>query len=78
MTGHAMATALLSASDVSRYHADGFLVVRGLFGADRIAALDVEAERLKQRTDLIIPTTFAAGGRPSLKPGSAASTATIR
>jgi 2-aminoethylphosphonate dioxygenase len=53
MTGHATAASFVSASDVSRYHADGFLVLRGLFGADRIGELAAEAERLKQRTDLI-------------------------
>ena len=33
--------------------ADGFLVVRQVFSADRIAELDAEADRLRQRTDLI-------------------------
>ena len=36
-----------------RYERDGFLVVRHVFGPDRIAALAAEAERLRQRTDLI-------------------------
>jgi ectoine hydroxylase-related dioxygenase (phytanoyl-CoA dioxygenase family) len=36
-----------------RYHDDGFLIVRGVFGADRVAELDAESERLRQRADLI-------------------------
>ena len=35
------------------YHADGFLVVRGVFAADRIAELAAEAVRLLERRDLI-------------------------
>ena len=52
MTTHA-ATALIDATQVAQYHADGFLVVRQVFSADRIAELDAEAARLQQRTDLI-------------------------
>src|SRR4029450_5977039 len=53
MTGHAIATSLIDAAQVSQYHADGFVVVKGVFGPERIAELEAEAERLRQRTDLI-------------------------
>jgi hypothetical protein len=43
----------ISVDDVARYHADGFLTVRGVFSAERIAELDAEAHRLLGRTDLI-------------------------
>src|SRR5262245_29610429 len=46
-------TAPLDAAHVDRYRADGFLVVRDVFSRDRIAELDVEADRLLGRTDLI-------------------------
>jgi ectoine hydroxylase-related dioxygenase (phytanoyl-CoA dioxygenase family) len=36
-----------------QYRTDGYVVVRGVFSADRIADLDAEARRLLQRTDLI-------------------------
>jgi ectoine hydroxylase-related dioxygenase (phytanoyl-CoA dioxygenase family) len=42
-------------ADAARYRADGYLVVRQVFAADRIAELDAEAVRLRQRTDLIDP-----------------------
>lgn len=45
--------AAVSVADVGRYHADGFLIVRGVFAADRIAELDTEAQRLLGRADLI-------------------------
>ena len=51
MTVHAAAA--IDVSEVARYHADGFLVVRQVFSADRIAAVAGEAERLRQRSDLI-------------------------
>jgi ectoine hydroxylase-related dioxygenase (phytanoyl-CoA dioxygenase family) len=41
------------AAQTASYHADGFLVVRGVFAADRIAELDAEAVRLLARRDLI-------------------------
>ena len=37
----------------SQYRADGYLVVRQVFSADRIAELGAEADRLRQRSDLI-------------------------
>ena len=40
-------------NSVRRYHEDGFLVVRGVFSDDEIAALAAEAETLIGRTDLI-------------------------
>jgi ectoine hydroxylase-related dioxygenase (phytanoyl-CoA dioxygenase family) len=41
-------------SDVrERYERDGFVVARGVFTADRIAALAADADRLLQHTDLI-------------------------
>jgi ectoine hydroxylase-related dioxygenase (phytanoyl-CoA dioxygenase family) len=48
-----VATATIDATDAARYHSDGFLVVRQVFGPDRIAELDAEAERLRSRLDLI-------------------------
>ena len=42
----------LSADDIARYHADGFLTVRGVFSAERIAELAVESQRSLGR-DLI-------------------------
>src|SRR5688572_18166271 len=48
-----LAASALSATDVARYQDDGFLVVRNVFPADRIASLAAESERLHQRTDLI-------------------------
>jgi ectoine hydroxylase-related dioxygenase (phytanoyl-CoA dioxygenase family) len=47
------ATAPLDAAHVAQYHADGFLVVRQVFPADRIAELDAESRRLMARADLI-------------------------
>jgi len=52
MTTHAT-TSLIDSAQAAQYHADGFLVVRQVFSADRIAELDAEAVRLHQRTDLI-------------------------
>jgi ectoine hydroxylase-related dioxygenase (phytanoyl-CoA dioxygenase family) len=37
----------------SQYRADGYLVVRQVFAADEIAELSAEADRLRQRSDLI-------------------------
>jgi 2-aminoethylphosphonate dioxygenase len=48
-----IATALIDAAPAAQYHADGFLVVRQVFGRDRIAELQAEAERLRSRLDLI-------------------------
>ena len=48
-----IATALIDAAQAAQYHADGFLVVRQVFGRDRIAELEAEAERLRSRLDLI-------------------------
>jgi ectoine hydroxylase-related dioxygenase (phytanoyl-CoA dioxygenase family) len=47
------AAAAIEAEQVARYHEDGYLVVSGVFDAERIAELDAEADRLRQRTDLI-------------------------
>jgi ectoine hydroxylase-related dioxygenase (phytanoyl-CoA dioxygenase family) len=52
-TAVAAAGASLDAADVSRYHADGFVVVRQVFAPERITELDAEANRLLTRTDLI-------------------------
>lgn len=41
------------ADQIGRYNADGFLVRRGVFGCDEVAALQSEARRLMQRTDLM-------------------------
>src|SRR5262247_217432 len=43
----------LDARAVLQYKEDGFLIVRGVFTADEISALDAEAERLYRRNDLI-------------------------
>jgi hypothetical protein len=48
-----IATAPIDAGQVARYHADGFLVVRQVFSAERVAELDVEAQRLQAPNDLI-------------------------
>src|SRR5215470_210599 len=57
MTGGYMSQAItarqLDARSVLQYKEDGFLIVRGVFTADEISALDVEAERLYLRSDLI-------------------------
>jgi ectoine hydroxylase-related dioxygenase (phytanoyl-CoA dioxygenase family) len=53
-----IATALLTAAQLARYHDDGFLVVRQVFGPDRIAELEAEAERLLGRLDLIDPNNI--------------------
>ena len=46
-------TSLISREDVERYHADGFLVVRGVFSAGEMAEVAEEAVRLFERRDLI-------------------------
>jgi len=43
----------LDLASIDQYHADGFLVVRGAFSSDEVSALDIEAVRLMQRTDLM-------------------------
>ena len=48
-----VATLPIDVTHVAKYRADGFLVVRGIFPPERIAALDAEAVRLRQRKDLI-------------------------
>ena len=37
----------------AQYERDGYLIARGLFGADRVAALGADAEALLRRDDLI-------------------------
>ena len=51
--GTQTATAALVAAQTAQYHADGFLVVRGVFSQDQIAELDSETRRLQGRGDLI-------------------------
>jgi 2-aminoethylphosphonate dioxygenase len=46
-------TALLGPSDVERYRDDGYLIVRGVFHRDEIAALAAECETLLARSELI-------------------------
>ena len=46
-------TLAIDAAQVARYAADGFVVVRQVFSADRIAELDAEATRMLGRTELI-------------------------
>ena len=48
-----IATATIDAAHMARYQTDGFLLVRQVFPAERIAELDVEAQRLQARSDLI-------------------------
>jgi 2-aminoethylphosphonate dioxygenase len=48
-----VATTAIDASQATQYHADGFLVVREVFGGGRIAELEADAERLRGRLDLI-------------------------
>lgn len=43
----------LNASEIARYAADGYLIVRGVFPADRVAELAAAAERVRERDDLI-------------------------
>jgi ectoine hydroxylase-related dioxygenase (phytanoyl-CoA dioxygenase family) len=50
-----IATVAIDAAQVAQYQADGFLVVRQVFGPDRIAELEAEADRLRSRLDLIDP-----------------------
>ena len=52
MTTHA-SIGTIDTAQASQYRADGYLVVRQVFSADQIAELDAEADRLRQRTDLI-------------------------
>src|SRR5262245_40592506 len=39
--------------NAERYAEDGFVIVRGMFSAEEISALDQGAARLLQRTDLV-------------------------
>jgi len=48
-----VATSAIDAGTVASYHADGFLVVSGLFSGERVAELDREATRIRARTDPI-------------------------
>src|SRR5262245_13208608 len=48
-----IATSPIDAAQVSKYHADGFLVVRQAFGPERIAELAADADRLRSRLALI-------------------------
>jgi len=48
-----VAAVALDETQISSYRTDGFLVVRQVFSPDIVAALDAEANRLHQRTDLI-------------------------
>ena len=48
-----VATTPIDTAQVAQYHADGFLVVRQVFSAARIAELDAEAQRVRDRSDLI-------------------------
>ena len=52
MTTHA-GIGTIDTVHASQYRAEGFLVVRGVFSADQIAELGTEADRLRQRSDLI-------------------------
>ena len=47
------APAGIDAAQIAQCHADGFTVVRAVFPADRIAELQTDVERLRQRVDLI-------------------------
>jgi hypothetical protein len=52
------ATAAIGATQLAEYQADGFLVVRGVFGPDRIDELETEADRLRGRLELIDPNNI--------------------
>jgi len=56
--GTQIATAPIDVAQAAQYHADGFLVVRQVFGRERIAELEAEAERLRGRLDLIDPNNI--------------------
>jgi 2-aminoethylphosphonate dioxygenase len=43
----------IDTAQASRYSAEGYLVVRRVFSTEQIAELEAEADRLRQRTDLI-------------------------
>ena len=43
----------LAGEQLSQYRTDGFVIIRGVFSAERIAALAADAERVRGRTDLI-------------------------
>jgi len=43
----------IDTAQASRYSAEGYLVVRQVFSTEQIAELEAEADRLRQRTDLI-------------------------
>ena len=45
--------AALDAAQIVQYQQDGFLVVRGVFPNERIVEIQAEADRLRQRADLI-------------------------
>src|SRR5262245_43885495 len=47
------ASGVLDSEQVAQYREDGFVVVRGVFSASRVAELEAEAYRLHDRTDLI-------------------------
>jgi 2-aminoethylphosphonate dioxygenase len=47
------AAATIDAAQIAQYHTDGFVVVRNVFAVERITELQAEAERLRQRVDLI-------------------------
>jgi ectoine hydroxylase-related dioxygenase (phytanoyl-CoA dioxygenase family) len=53
-----IATAPIDTVQAAQYHVDGFLVVRQVFGRDRIAELEAEADRLCRRLDLIDPNNI--------------------
>src|SRR5262245_1534043 len=45
--------AVLDASQIARYAAEGYLIVRNVFPAERVAELDAAAALVRQREDLI-------------------------
>jgi 2-aminoethylphosphonate dioxygenase len=47
------ASGVIDAEQTAQFHEDGFVVIRGVFSASRVAELETEAERLHKRTDLI-------------------------
>jgi ectoine hydroxylase-related dioxygenase (phytanoyl-CoA dioxygenase family) len=52
MTTHA-SVGTINTVHASQYRAEGYLMVRQVFSADEIAWLEAEADRLRQRSDLI-------------------------
>ena len=67
----------IDAAQVARYHADGFMVIRGVFSAHQVAELDRGCVCYNAPISST-PTTFAAAGRITQIRANASSTASTR